>query len=94
MTPTIHRVRNHWMPFLVVLLTVGIIVVFSLLIPALGKISAQARGGEQAKARQCEVAPITAKVFAGSEGVGWISAAELARFKRAFPQDCPPRPLR
>lgn len=69
-------------------LTVGIIVLFMLLIPALGRISQQATAGEQAKRRQCVTLSIALKVFADAHRRHVITQRDLDRFRATRPRNC------
>ena len=81
-------VREWWMPITAAMSVVGIIVLFILLIPALGKISAQAKAGNQAKARQCSTLPAATKVYLDARARGVLSAHDVSVFLSSRPRDC------
>lgn len=74
-----------------VFLTVMIAVLFALLIPALGKVSRQAKDGQLARHRQCLLFPGSLRLYEGAERYGIISREDLARFVSNAPQGCPVR---
>lgn len=85
-------VRSWWMPIMAAVMLVAILVLFVLLIPALGRISQQAKAGEAAKARQCSLLPASRKIYVFLEGQGVLTRDDLHRFSAATaPLGCPPR---
>lgn len=81
-------VREWWMPIAAAVSVVGIIVLFVLLIPALGKISAQAKAGNQAKARQCLTLPAATKVYLDARSRGVLTDHDVRVFLGSRPRGC------
>jgi hypothetical protein len=88
---TWQTIREWWQPALAVALTIAIVILFILLIPALGTLSDQAKAGDQAKQRQCSTAPAAAKVYRDAYQRRVINRADLAEFVRSRPKHCPDR---
>jgi hypothetical protein len=85
---------NLWpviLPGLVIALAVGTSLNFWLLVPALSKLKAQSEEGQKARATQCEVFPVTLKVYTAAVRYRLISEEDLATYRRASPTGCPPR---
>jgi hypothetical protein len=80
--------KEWWMPIAAAVSVVGIIVLFVLLIPALGKISAQAKAGNQAKARQCLTLPAATKVYLDARTRSILNDHDVSVFLGSRPRGC------
>lgn len=85
----VRRVTREWgVVATLAILTIGIAILFALLIPALGRISDQASAGDQAKRRQCQLSPISLKVYRQARRDDVITKRDLAKFKKSTPREC------
>lgn len=92
MTEFMATLRTWWMPVAAGAMLVAILVLFALLIPALGRISNQAKAGQAVKTRQCSLLPASHKIYVYMERKHVLSREDLRRFLAATsPLDCPPR---
>lgn len=75
-------------PIFAATMLVAISISYLLLIPALGKLSNQARAGQQAKTRQCDTFPVSVKLYRAAAHFHLITAADLKTFLSNAPV-CP-----
>lgn len=80
--------KKWWMPLAVLFEAALIAVLFSLLIPSLKQTTTNAQRGNEAKARQCFVAPISVKLYNDAFRRGVISSTDLALTYKTAPTGC------
>lgn len=91
MTAQSRRTVRSWAaPVLMTVMAVGITVEAALLVPVIKKQSEQAAAGNDARLRQCAIAPVSEKQQLWFRDHGVITAQDLRMYRRGAPspQEC------
>jgi len=82
--------RDWWLTVVMGVMAVAIIILFWLLVPALGRLSDQAQAGAAGKRRQCAVLPVATKMYADAQKRHIITSRDFETFVASGSQlKCP-----